>query len=65
MEIKQNTSITITINGVDHTFNDPHPIADLIDQLNTETNNLALWQQRTIDTQSNIDNLNAQIAALC
>ena len=65
MEITQTSSITITINGIAYTFANPHPIEDLINQLNDQTSTLALWQQRAVDTQSQIDNLNAQITALC
>ena len=65
MEITTNTSITITINGTNYTFANPHPIEDLIDQLNNETNALALWQQRITDSQNRINDLNSQITALC
>lgn len=65
MEITTNTSITITINGTNYTFANPHPIEDLIDQLNNETNTLTLWQQRVTDSQNRINDLNAQITALC
>ena len=59
------TSITIAINGTNYTFVSPHDIETLIDQITTEQNNLILWQQRVSLSQTNIDNLNAQIAALC
>ena len=65
MEITTNTSITITINGTNYTFANPHPIEDLIDQLNNETNALALWQQRITDSQNRINDLNSKITALC
>ena len=65
MEITTNTSITITINGTNYTFANPHPIEDLIDQLKNETNTLTLWQQRVTDSQNRINDLNAQITALC
>ena len=65
MEITTNTSISITINGQQFTFADPHPIVDLIDQLNNETTTLELWKQRQIDSQVRIDNINAQITELC
>ena len=65
MEITTNTSIIITINGQQFSFDNPHPIMDLIDQVNNEKVSLELWQQRTIDSQVKIDNLNAQITALC
>ena len=65
LTITTNTSVTITVNGTAYTFDSPHPIQDLIDQLNSEQANLALWNQRASDSQANISNLNAQIAALC
>ena len=65
MDITQTLSITININGTNYSFSGPHPIEDLIQALTNEQGNLALWNQRATDSQSNIDNLNAQITALC
>ena len=65
MDITQTTSINISINGQTYTFANPHPIEDLITQLNQETSNLALWQQRATLSQLAIDSLTAQITALC
>ena len=65
MEITTNTTISITINGTAYTFSDPHPVTDLINQLDGATQNLALWNQRAADTQAQIDDLNTQITALC
>lgn len=65
MDITQTLSITININGTNYSFASPHPIEDLITQLQGEQNSLALWQQCATDSQANIDALNAQIAALC
>ena len=65
MEITQTSSITITINGMAYTFANPHPIEDLISKMDGLAEQLLLWQVRVTETQSQIDNLNAQITALC
>ena len=59
------TNIIININGTNYSFESPHPVSDLCDQLASEQVNLTLWNQRASDSQVNINNLNAQIAALC
>ena len=63
--ITQNWSVTINVDGVDYTFNDPHPITNLMDQLANEQSNLALWQQRATDSQNSIADLQAKIKVLC
>jgi len=63
--LTQQWSITINLNGTNYTFTDPHPITDLMDQLNAEQTSLALWQQRATDSQARIDELTAEITTLC
>ena len=65
MEITQSTSYTINVNGQNFAFTSEHPIVDLITQNDNLTNQLALWQSRTVDTQAQLDAVHAQIQALC
>jgi hypothetical protein len=65
MQITQSTSFTITVNGQNYSFDSEHPIVDLISQNESLTTNLNLWQSRTIETQAQLDDVNAKIQALC
>ena len=65
MEITTNTSITITLNGQNYSFDNPHPITDLIDQLNIMSQDILLWKQKVDESQSRIDDLQSKIKALC
>lgn len=65
MDISTSTTITISVNGTNYSFANPHPIEDLVAQLTQEQSTLALWQERVSTSQANLDALTAQITALC
>lgn len=65
MQITQSTSFTITVNGQNYSFGSEHPIVDLIAQNENLTSSLSIWQSRIVETQAQLDDVNAQIQALC
>ena len=65
MQITTNTSITISVNGLNYSFTDQHPIVDLIAQLNMSTFDLSELETRTADKRALVADLQSQIQALC
>ena len=53
------------VNGTNYSFDTPHDVEDLINQLTNEQDQLALWQQRATDSQNRITDLEEQIQSLC
>ena len=43
MDITQTKTIIININGTNYSFDTPHDVEDLINQLTNEQDQLALW----------------------
>jgi len=65
MSISGTYTLVLNVNGTNYSFADPHAVTALFDQLDGLNQQLTIWQQRTIDTQAQLDSVNAQITAMC
>jgi len=65
LNITQTTSVIINVNGTNYVFEDPHPVLNLIDQLNYQQNIITQRTAQIAAANNAIANLNTQIQSHC